>query len=345
MIYLDYSATTPVDDDVLNLFLSDINNNDIDLYNEKLKVKKLLNTDMDVVYTSGATEANNIALKGIVFKYLGLSKHIITTKLEHSSISEQMKYLEDNGFIIDYVKLKDGVVDLEDLERLICDDTVLVTISCVDSETGILQPINEIGKLLNKYPNIVFHSDMTQAIGKIRVDLSNVDMISFSAHKFYGLKGIGCLLKKENIDLVSLVDGNRNQNFALIKSLGFALEKVYNDFDEKYNFVLKLNNYLKDALSVFSNIFINSNENSIPHILNISVSNYKPETFQHALELSDIYISTKSACSSKNDYSKSVFALTNDINKASTSVRISISYKTSVDDINCLINAIEYLNK
>lgn len=343
MIYLDYSATTPVDKDVLDMFLSNINVNDINIVDEKLKVQKLFNTDMDVIYTSGSTESNNLALKGITLKYLGSSKHIITTKLEHSSINEQLKYLENNGFIIDYVNLKDGVVDLVDLERLIVDDTVLVTISCVDSETGILQPINEIGKLLKKYPNVVFHSDMTQAIGKVWVDLSNVDMVSFSGHKFYGLKGIGCLLKKNDIDLVSLVYGSRNYNYALIKSLGFALEKIYADFDGKYNHVLKLNNYLKDALCGFSNISINSNNNSIPHILNISVLDFKPETFQHSLELHNIYISTKSACSSKNDYSMSVFALTNDLKKASTSVRISLSYLTSMDDVNSLIKVFEYL--
>ena len=345
MKYFDYSATTYVDEDVLKSFLSNINDNDIDLSNEKSKIQTILNTDMDIIYTSGSTESNNIAIKGIAFKYFNSHKHIITTKLEHSSISEQMFYLEKNGFVIDYVNLIDGVVDIDHLKSLICDDTILVSIASVDSETGVLQPIDEIGKLLRNYPNVIFHSDMTQSIGKVKIDLSNVDMVSFSAHKFYGLKGIGCLLKRSNIDLVPLVYGNRNYNRALIKSLSVALDKAYMDFDKKYEYVLELNNYLRNKLHAFSNIIINSNTFSIPHILNISVSNFKPEVFQHSLEFYDIYISTKSACSNKNDYSKSVFALTNDIKRASTSVRISISYLTKLDDINYLIDSIKKVSE
>lgn len=347
MIYLDYSATTPTNEDVLNKFIENINNDNINLNEEKLKVQKLLNTDLEVIYTSGATESNNLAIKGVALKYLNNAKdyHIITTQLEHSSINEQIKYLEKLGFNIDYVGLKDGIVDIKSLEELITDKTILVSIASVNSETGLLQPINDIAKLIKKYPHAIFHSDMTQSMGKINIDLENIDLVSFTAHKFYGLKGIGCLLKNKKIDLEPIVFGDRTYNLSLIKSLTYALEKSLENLDDKYAYVFSLNNIIKNELIKYPNIKINSNENSIPHILNISVENFKPETFQHTLELYDIYISTKSACSKSNDYSKSVFALTNDLKRASTSVRISLSYYTTKKDVEKLLKVFEYLFK
>lgn len=339
MIYLDYSATTKVDESVLNDFLMNIDNN-YSIIKEQERLQKLLNTNLDVIFTSGSTESNNRIIKGIALKYFNKGYHIITTTLEHSSILEQMKYLERNGFIIDYVKLNDGVVDLEDLERLITDKTILVSITAVNSEVGIREPINEIGKLLRKY-NILFHSDMTQLIGKDKVNLDYVDLVSFTAHKFYGLKGIGVLLKRRDIELEPLIYGDITYNTLLIKSLNDALELSLKDIDEKYNYVLKLNNKLKEELLKIPNISINSNKYSIPHILNISVKGYKPETFLHTLENYNIFISTKSACSISNDYSKAVYSVTNNMENAKTSVRISLSYKTSISEVEELIKVLK----
>ena len=341
MIYLDYSATTKVDENVLNNFINNIDKN-YSIENLKEEIRRLLNTSKDVIYTSGSTEANNRIIKGIALKYLGKdSYHIITTTLEHSSIEEQMKYLEKNGFIIDYVKLKDGVVDLNDLENKITDKTILVSINAVNSEVGILQPIDEIGKLLKKH-NILFHSDMTQAIGKVKVNLENVDLVSFTAHKFYGLKGIGVILKRHDIDLIPLVYGEE-YNTPLINSLKEALELSLKDIDKNYEYVKKLNNTLKEELLKIPGISINSNKYSIPHILNISIKNYKPETFLHALENYNIFISTKSACSTSNDYSKAVYSITGNMENAKTSLRISISHKTKKEEIENLINAIKQI--
>lgn len=343
MIYLDYSATTPVNKDVLECFKKYFYTDYTDelVYLESLNIKNILSTDMDVLFTSGSTESNNWAIKGICSKYKDSGYHIITTELEHSSINETLKYLESKGFIIDYVKLKDGIVDMNDLKNLICDKTVLVTICSVNSEIGLLQPINEIGLLLKDYPNIVFHSDMTQSIGKINISFDNVDLVSFSSHKLYGIKGIGCLLKKNNISLDNILYGKKTYNYALIKSFVKALDISISQIDKNYLYVLDLNKYLKEKLSKFNNIIINSNDNCIPHILNISVLNSKPETFLHYVEMDDIYISTKSACSSNGDYSKSVYALTNDIKKSSTSVRISLSYLNSYSDIDKFISIIK----
>ena len=345
MLYFDYSATTPVNEAILNEFSKYGETKYTDLLGaqEKEKLKTLLKTNMEVNYTSGSTESNNTAICGILNKYKEKGYHIITTKLEHSSINECLSYYEKKGFIIDYVNLIDGVVDINHLKELITKKTILVTIASVNSETGLLQPIQEIGKVLNK-KNITFHSDMTQSIGKVNIDFSTCDMISFTSHKFFGLKGIGVLLTKKDLELIPILYGTRTYNYALIKSFTKALELQFENKNQ-YEYVKKINIYLKEKIKNLKNenITINSNDNCIPHILNISIKNYKPETFLHRLEMDDILISTKSACSSTNDYSKAVYALTSDLERAKTSVRISLSYLTTQQDIDKLISSIEVI--
>ena len=158
-----------------------------------LKVKR-----GEIIYTSGASESNNTVLKGVASKYKNRGNHIITTPLEHSSVLETCKYLESKGFIIDYVKIKEnGLIDIEDLEKLISDNTILVSITYVDSELGIKQDIDTISRIVKKYPKCYLHIDATQAIGKIKVDFTNIDFLSMSAHKIFGIKGIGLLVKKK----------------------------------------------------------------------------------------------------------------------------------------------------
>ena len=218
----------------------------------------------------------------------------------------------------------------------------------VSSETGIRQPIEEIGKLLKKYPKIIFHSDITQATGKIKFDLTNVDVASFSAHKFFGFKGIGVLYKKENLIIEPLIAGGKSTTIfrsgtpplELIASMAKALRLSYENIDNDIIKVKKLSETLKEKLSIFSNVSINSNEYSIPHILNISVKGIKPETLLHSLEEKEVYISTKSACST-GEASNAVFALTNDEEKAKTSIRISISKKTTNQDIDNFLKAFD----
>lgn len=359
MTYLDYSATTPVDDEVLESFIkaSKFIGNPNSLHNLGTKAKHLIDASTnqianilnvkptEIIYTSGASESNNTIIKSVE-KYKNRGNHIITTPLEHSSIYSPLKQLEEKGFKIDYVPLKNGVVDLEKFKQMITDSTVLVTIGMVSSETGIRQPIEEIGLILKDYPKIIFHSDITQAVGKIKFDLTNVDAASFSAHKFFGFKGIGVLYKKENLNIEPLIAGGKSTTtfrsgtppLELIASAAKALRLSYKSIDNDYLKVQKLNQMLKDKLSNYPNVSINSNENSIPHILNISVKGVKPETLLHSLEKHEVYISTQSACSTGNA-SKSVLALTQDEEKAKTSIRISISKKTTENDIENFINA------
>ena len=361
MTYLDYSATTPVDEQVLDTFVkvSKYIGNPNSLHKLGVKAKHLIDASTnqianilnikpnEIIYTSGASESNNTIIKAME-KYQNRGKHIITTELEHSSIYAPLKQLKEKGFSIDYVPLEKGIVKLDELEKMITEDTVLVTISMVSSETGIRQPIEEIGKMLKKYPKIIFHSDITQAAGKIKFDLTDVDAASFSAHKFFGFKGIGVLYKKESLNLEPLISGGKSTTpfrsgtppTELIASTAKALRLSYENIDEDYQEVKKYNQYLKEKLSIYKNISINSNENSIPHILNISIKGIKPETLLHSLEEKEVYISTKSACFTK-DVSKAVLALTNDEEKAMTSIRISLSKKTTDKDIENFLKAFD----
>lgn len=356
MIYLDYSATTPVRREVLTTFNQTAEKyigNPNSLHKLGLESKKLIEAatkqiadilnvkEKEIIYTSGASEANNTAIKGVCFKYKNRGKHIITTRLEHSSVTSPISYLQSIGYDVDFVKLdSNGLVDLEDLKRLIRDDTILVSIIAVNSEIGLIQPIEEVGKILKNYPKIIFHSDMTQAIGKINFDLSNIDLISFSAQKFFGLKGVGCLIKKENILLEPLIHGGKSTTVfrsgtpatPLIASISKALRLITQDSLKNYNYVKELNNYLIEKLSAIDNVYINSNSYCSPYIINISIKNIKPEVMLHALEEEEIYISTQTACSNKKT-SMGVYELTKNEEYANHSLRISLSYLTTKEEL------------
>lgn len=361
MIYLDYSATTKASKEVLDTYIK-VNNdyfaNSNSLHKLGVEAKKLEEAATkqiadilkvkpeEIIYTSSASESNNTAIKGVALRNQKRGKHIITTNLEHSSIYGPLGYLQKLGFEVDFVKTKKGLIDIEDLKRLLREDTILVTIGAVNSETGIKQNIEKIGELLKDY-NCYYHVDATQAIGKVKIDYKDVDLISFTAHKFYGVKGIGCLIKKGHVLLEPLIHGGKSTTkyrsgtpaLPLIVSLSKALRLIDNNLEKFYQHTLDLNNYLKSNLKNLENVTINSNENSIPHILNISVLNIKPETMQHALEEYDIYISTQSACSANNPVSRSVFEVTKNENASKHSIRISLSGYTTKEEIDKFIEA------
>jgi cysteine desulfurase len=358
MIYLDYSASTPVNKEVLDSFNKaclDFPGNSNSLHTLGNKANELIEMatkqiadilkvkSSEIIYTSGSSESNNLAIKGICNKYKNRGKHIITTHYEHSSVYGPLGYLQTLGYEVDFVNSKDdGTVDLEHLNSLLTDDTILVSINAINSEIGIIQPINEIGKIVSKFPKCFYHVDVTQAISKIDVDLSNVDLASFSAHKFFGLKGIGILIKKEKIALEPLIHGGKSTTVfrsgtpahPLIVSISKALRMAVMDLDSKYNYVRELNQIVVKGLEKYPEVYINSNDKCLPHVLNVSVVGIKPETFLHALEKHEVYISTQTACSSEKAISGSVLALTNDEERAKSSIRISLSYITTKEEIN-----------
>ena len=365
MIYLDYSATTPVDYEVIDTYskvCKEFIGNPNSLHKLGLDAKKLIDASSEqiakilkikpseIIYTSGASEANNMAIKGVVSKYSNRGKHIITTELEHSSIVAPLNYLQSKGYEVDFVKLdSNGLVDLEDLDKLIRDDTVLVSIASVNSEVGIKQDLKKIRKVISKNPKTIFHSDVTQSIGKEKIDLSAVDLASMSCQKFFGMKGCGALYKREGLVIDPLIHGGKSTTIfrsgtpatPLIASFAKALRLVYEDFEKKDKYVHELNDYFIDKLSKLD-ISINSNSYCVPQVVNLSIKGIKPETMQHALEEYEIYISTQTACSS-GDYSRAVYAVTHSKEKASHSIRISLSYKTTYEEIDDFIDVFSRL--
>ncbi len=365
MIYLDYSATTPVDEEVIDTYAKvcrEFIGNPNSLHKLGVEAKKLIDASTDqiakilgvkndeIIYTSGSSESNNLAIKGVCSKYQNRGHHIITTELEHSSIIAPVQYLQKNGFEVDFVKLDEyGLVDLEDLEKLIRDDTILVSISSVNSEVGVHQDIKKISEVIRKHPKVLFHSDVTQSIGKEKFDFSCVDLASISCQKFFGMKGMGCLIKKEGLVIEPLIHGGKSTTVfrsgtpatPLIASFAKALRLVYEDFDEKCKKVKEIHDYLLEKLYPLE-VFINSNEYCLPNMVNVSFVGIKPETMQHALEEHDIYVSTQTACS-VGDYSKAVYAVTRDKERASHSIRISLSYKTTKEEIDTFVKVFEQL--
>lgn len=361
MIYLDYSATTPVDERVLESFNKvclDYIGNPNSIHELGTKSNELIKAATnqisnilgvkpnEIIYTSGASESNNTAIKGICYKYKNRGKHIITTRFEHSSIYGPISFLQNEGFEVDFVENDEyGRVDIESLKKLIRDDTILVSITSVNSEIGIINPIEEIAEILKDYKKIFFHVDMTQSIGKYKIDLENIDLVSMSAHKIFGLKGIGMLLKKENIVLEPLIHGGKSTTIyrsgtpspALIVSLSKALRLIYENIDKNYEYVLDLNKYLRESLNNIDKVYVNSNDKCSPYILNISIIGVKPETMLHSLEQKGIYISTQTACSSNNSLSNAVLYLTKSEDRAKSSIRVSLSYKTTKNELDTFI--------
>ncbi len=360
MVYLDYSATTFVSEEVKSEFLRasmfGANPNSThklgvlanDLIRSSLnKMSKLLNlTDHDIIITSGASESNNTVLKGVVKKYN--IKKIITTRLEHSSVVSPLSFLVKEGVKVEFLELKDGLVDISDLESKLESNT-LVSICAVDSELGIREPIEEIGEFLKDRPDVYFHSDITQALGKCEIDLSNVDYASCSAHKIYGFKGIGALIKKRGFSLEPLIHGGKSitafrsgtPQTELIASFCKALELIIPNIKDNYEYVSNLNKKIVDFLNS-KNILVNS-INNIPHILNFSIVGKSSEEIKAYFSDNDIYISSKSACSSNSTMSSSVYLITEDEEKAKSSIRVSLSYKTTIKEVDYFLSVLNKL--
>ena len=361
-MYLDYAANTPVDKEVLDVFndttlkyyanpnsthklgrivkkeIEDITCSIID----KLKRNTNIDEDTTVIYTSGATESNNLAIKGVAAAYKENGKHIISTFLEHSSVSSPLTYLKELGYEIDILNItSNGQVDIEHLKSLMREDTILVSICNVDSELGNIQNVEEISKIVKEYPNCLLHVDATQAIGKVNVNLKNVDLISFAPHKFYGLNGFGALIKKEDVVLEPLINGGSSTTIyrsgtpivGQVAALNKALELAFTNFSKRYEYVKKLNSKLREKLLKYQDVKINTLSEENPYILNLSVIGVKAVKFKEKLEEYGVCISIKSACTVTITPSRIVMAMTHDKKRAISSWRISLSHLIKEEQI------------
>ena len=359
MIYLDNAATTKPNQAVLDSFLKvsekayyNANSpHQMGLQSEKIllqaksRVKEMLNlnNNTDVIFTSGATESNNIALKGIALRKKQFANVIITSVLEHPSVLEVMRYLETQGFILKYVNVTpNGQIDINHLEQLMTDNVGLVTCMYVNNVMGQIQPIKEIGSLLKQYPKAHFHVDGVQALGKIPMQLENVNSVSFSGHKFNGLKGQGILVidNKEKIEPTVFGGGQEygirsgTVNLAMNVSLVKAMEIAIQNLNELNHRLSRYNKVIRESLSQYKGVYINSPENSAPHILNIAFPGVKGEVLVNAFSKLDIMVSTTSACSSKREKLNEVLlAMGIKDNRIEGSVRLSMGETTTEKDI------------
>ena len=357
MVYLDYSATTPVDIrvfDTLSKVTKDYVGNPNSMHSLGQKSMELLESatkqiadifgvnPTEIVYTGGSTESNNMAIIGAALANHKKGKHIIVSKLEHPSIYVICDYLKSIGFEISYVKNdSDGLIDFDDLKNLVREDTILVSISAVNSEIGIRQPLKMIRQIIKKENmGTVFHSDMTQAIGKVSVNMRDVDLASVSGQKIFGPKGIGFLYKSSMVKVTPLLYGSTKETLnpgtpplPLIAALSKAIRLANENLEKKERFVTLLNEKIVNTLSKYPNILFNKTKYSIPHILNISVMDVMPEVMVHALASHEIYVSSNTACSS-GEVSNAVLAVYNDLNRAKHTIRISLSHVTTTEEIN-----------
>ena len=359
MIYLDNAATTKPNPAVLASFLKVSEKasykanspHQMGLQSEKIllqaksRVKEMLNlnNNTDVIFTSGATESNNIALKGIALRKKQFANVIITSVLEHPSVLEVMRYLETQGFILKYVNVTpNGQIDINHLEQLMTDNVGLVTCMYVNNVMGQIQPIKEIGSLLKQYPKAHFHVDGVQALGKIPMQLENVNSVSFSGHKFNGLKGQGILIidNKEKIEPTVFGGGQEygirsgTVNLAMNVSLVKAMEIAIQNLNELNHRLSRYNKVIRESLSQYKGVYINSPENSAPHILNIAFPGVKGEVLVNAFSKLDIMVSTTSACSSKREKLNEVLlAMDIEDNRIEGSVRLSMGETTTEKDI------------
>lgn len=357
MVYLDYAANSPVDEEVLDLFY-DITKryyaNPNSIHKLGLETKKMIddatsniakNLKIDsneIIYTSGASESNNLAVKGICERYKSNGKHIIVSTLEHNSIIAPAAAMQEIGFDVDVLPvLANGLVNIDELKKLIREDTILVSVCSVDSEIGIRQPIEEIAKIVKEYPNCHFHTDASQAIGKVSIDFSDVDLITITPHKFFGMTGTGLLIKKKNVQLKPIINGGKSTTvyragtpeLANIIALDKALDKALEHQEERIEYIKSLQKIVIEGLKKYPLVHINNTENSIPSTINISVKGVRSLDLAKRLEESDIYVSTKTSCCPSESPSKLVYALTKDKSLASSSLRISLAHLTKQEEI------------
>ena len=297
MIYLDYAANTPVSDKVLDDFvkvtkqfianpnsshnLGQLAKKQIDNCSEY--ISKTFNCPKEgIIFTSGSSESNNLVIKGVAERYKEQGNHIIISAIEHSSVVAPVNYLSNLGYEVSVIGLdNNGLIDIEELKNTITDKTILVSICSVDSELGTIQPIEEIANIVKDYPDCIFHTDATQAIGKVKLDYSNVDFVTFAPHKFFGLNGFGALVNRNNIKINPIIHGGKSTTIfrsgtpvtANVLALVAAFKLAVDNLDTRYEYISKLNKILRDELSKIDKVHINSTSNTI----RISISHLTSE--------------------------------------------------------------------
>lgn len=358
-IYLDNGASTRPYEEVLQKSMelnreiygnpSSVHAMGLETEREIKRTSKIIGDYLDIdsreiCYTSGGTEANNIAIQGIVRGYSNEGKHIITTKSEHSSVREVYEYLETTGYKVSYISVNQyGKMDLEELDRTITEDTILVSVIHVNNETGAINDIQEIGRIIkSKNKNIIFHVDGVQSYGKMEICLKNVDIFTGSSHKIHGLKAVGFLYIKTGLKIKPMFYGGLQYNKIRVGSentigivcFGLATKLAIENIESNNRYVKGLRDELL-KMAENKNILVNGNpDEDLPYILNLSFINTKAEILLNALSLKKIYVSTGSACSAKKKELKNVLASYGyNSNRVNSAIRFSFSKFNTIEEI------------
>ena len=368
MIYFDNAATTKIYDDALTSYVqvsqkffgnpSSLHQLGVDAYQvltkARAQVASLLSVQPEeIFFTSGGTESNNWAIKGTALEKSVFGKHIITTKIEHPSVIQTCKQLERFGFEVTYLDVDSkGIVSVDQLKESIRKDTILVSVMAVNNEVGAVQPIAEIAKVLEEYPSIHFHVDAVQAVERASqlLAIGRIDLLSLSAHKFHGPRGVGIMYKKFGRKIQALLTGGGQEKgersttenlpgiVATTKALRMALEEE--------SVTGELRSQLWKELATKSEIRIFSPEDGASHVLCFAIKGVRGEVVVHAFENHGIYISTTSACSSKKaDSSSTLYAMDVPNEWATGAVRVSFSNDNTKEEVEQFIDVLHQLMK
>ncbi len=365
-VYFDNASTTNIHPEVLETYTSLLKKyyvNSESIYNEGIEVSQMLEKarraiagllgvqSQDIIFTSGSSESNTSAIKGVCAAQLN-KKHIITTNVEHSSIMNCCKQMEELfGYRVTYLPVNhEGKVSLQQVKEALDEETAIVSIMYVNNESGSINPIPEISEYVKKHSHAYMHVDLTQSIGKVPLDLSNVDLASISAHKLEGLKGSGILVKKSFVPFVPLINGGEQEyglrggtsnapvDMVFAKTLRLTLEN-----GEKYHSSIQgMHDRLIAGLNEIEGVEINSPSDAIASTINFSYENIPSEVMQNALNECGFMVSARSTCDSKSMNPSYVLeAMGFSAKRASSCIRISLSYHNTLDEVNAFLEALK----
>ena len=358
MKYFDFASTTPLNDEVLKSYREILGRyfvNSESIYPSGVEVNELMNKSRrqaadllgvlpnEIIFTSGASEANNMAIKGVALERKEQGRHIITTCIEHSSVLNSCRWLEKyEGFEVTYLPVnEEGKISVAELEKAIRDDTVLVSVMWVNNESGTIEPIEEVKKAVRKHPGCLLHVDCVQALGKLPINLREVDLASFSAHKIYGLKGCGILMKRAQINLAPLISGGQ-QEFGIRGGTanspanilwGKTLRLALTDLEKKRARVQEYHDYVRHELEQLDNVVINSPQDALCYVLNVSCLSIPSEVMMNALSVKDYCVSAQSTCDSRKQYSHVISRMFSDRMRLEGTIRISFSADQNWEEI------------
>lgn len=364
--YLDNSATTRQFDEVTEYMchvMKEVYGNPSSMHmvginaeNEIRKAKEIIASNLkvsekEILFTSGGTESDNMALIGAAFANKRAGNHLITSKIEHPAILETMRYLEEQGFTVTYLDVDEyGRVPVENLQKAFTEDTIIVSIMHVNNEIGALMPIEELGKVIKDYnPRILFHVDAVQSFGKYKINPKKmkIDMLSVSGHKIHGPKGMGFLYINEKVKINPIIFGGGQQkgmrsgteNVPGIAGIGLATQLIYKDFEEKVNKLYELKEYFVSEVIKIDGASANGIpegdvRKSAPHVMSISFRGVRAEVLLHALEAKGIYVSSGSACASNHPAtSGTLLAIGLDKSLLDSTIRFSLSVESTKEEL------------